>query len=368
MKKVAIVGGGLAGLVAGIELAKKGVPCILYEKKKFPFHRVCGEYVSNEAIPFLKNAGLFPGDLNPSKISDLVLSSVRGQTATMPLDLGGFGISRFSFDNFLAEKARAAGVEVREGTEVMAIARSGNRFTVATAGGTADHDLVIGAFGKRSRLDIQLNRRFIRKSSPYVGVKYHAKTDHPHGVIALHNFAGGYCGVVNIENGLTNICYLAERRLLQRYRSVEILEKETLSANPLLSLVLRNADYVNRTPLVINEISFATKGPVENGILMAGDAAGMITPLCGNGMAMAIHAASILVPLVLQFCTAAIDKTTLESQYEVQWKKNFAGRLRTGRAVQRLFGSTGMSDLAIRITRFAPMARLIMKNTHGRPF
>lgn len=369
MKKVAIVGGGLAGLISGIELVKKGVPCVLFEKKKFPFHRVCGEYVSNEAVPFLESRGLYPSDLKPAVITQFHLSSVRGQTATMPLDMGGFAISRFAFDHFLFQTACRNGIEIHENTEVHAIHYRNDRFFIDTTNGQHASDVVIGAFGKRSRLDHQLNRGFIQKRSPYIGVKYHIKSDHPPDMIALHNFNGGYCGVVNIENGLTNLCYLAERRLLQQHRNIRAMEENVLEQNPNLKKLMGQAHYVMQTPLVINEISFATKNPVDGHVLMAGDAAGMITPLCGNGMAMAIHASKMISELVLQFCESRITRAAMEQQYSLQWRNAFANRLRIGRAVQKLFGHRTLSSVAVGLMlRVKPVARLIMENSHGTVF
>lgn len=369
LKKVAIVGGGLAGLVSGIELAKKGVPCVLFEKRKFPFHRVCGEYISNETLPYLKSNGLYPREPDPPAITTFVLSSVRGQTATLPLDLGGFAVSRFRFDHLLFEKARSLGVEILENCEVTGARYEHDSFRIQTLQGQQEADVVIGAFGKRSKMDIYLDRAFIKKRSPYVGIKYHLRTAHPDRVVSLHNFSGGYCGVVNVEHGVTNVCYLVNRDVLQAYKNIAIMEKEVLFKNPLLREVLSAATPLFEGPLVINEISFETKSPVENHILMAGDSAGMITPLCGNGMGMAIHSAKILSDFVVDYCSGNLTRDNMEDRYRKRWNHEFATRLRIGRTVQKLFGSHLMSATAISMIRhFRPLAELIMRQTHGRIF
>jgi flavin-dependent dehydrogenase len=369
LKKVAIIGGGLAGLISGIELSKKGVPCVLFERKEYPFHRVCGEYISNEVVPFLKKAELYPENLNPSRIDQFQISAIRGQSATMPLDIGGFGISRYTFDNFLSQKARALGVTIHVNTDVEAVTFHEDNFKVNTTRDNVEADVVVGAFGKRSRLDMTLDRNFIHKRSPYVGVKYHVKTDHKDGLVALHNFMGGYCGIANIEDGLTNLCYLASRDVLQRSGSVSVMEEEILCANPKLRQIFKNSDFVTKKPLVINEISFETKNPVEDHILMAGDAAGMITPLCGNGMAMAIHSAKIASELIFEFCNNKISRQELERSYRLQWTKLFSQRLRTGRTVQRLFGNAILSTMAVNmILHSKTLSKMIMRRTHGQEF
>lgn len=369
MKNVAIIGAGLAGLISSIELVKKGVPCTLFEKKKFPFHRVCGEYISNEALPYLKKQDLFPAPFLPSTITDLVLTSVRGQTATMPLDLGGFGVSRFSFDNFLLNKAKSLGVMVNENMEVTEVRKVDDSFVIKTEDQEFIADLVIGSFGKRSRLDLQLKRDFTTKRSPYIGVKYHVRSPHPANVIALHNFKGGYCGVVAIENYITNICYLARRSTLQQCGTIERMEKEILCTNPALREVFNNATHLWDKPQVINEISFATKSPVEKHILMAGDSAGMITPLCGNGMAIAIHSAKMLSELVTLFCNDSITRNELEQRYTAWWRALFENRLRVGRTVQKLFGNSFLSDMSVSLIVYSKfLAQRIMRNTHGQEF
>jgi menaquinone-9 beta-reductase len=370
LKSVAIVGGGLAGLVFGIELSKKGVPCTLFEKKSFPFHKVCGEYVSNEVIPYLQTLDIFPEALNAGTITHFQLSSVRGHSATMPLDLGGFAVSRFMLDNFLAQLATSNGVQLRQGCDVENINFDADQFTLSTTQGEFKADMVLGAFGKRSRLDIKLDRPFVKTRSPFVAVKYHVKnTTHPDHIVALHNFPGGYCGMVNIENGLTNICYLASRDNFKQHKSIDSFETNVLAENPLLREALDRTELVFERPLVINEISFQTKSPVENHILMAGDSAGMITPLCGNGMAIAIHSAKIAAACTYDFCNNRISRLSMERRYEHEWRQMFATRLRIGRAVQKLFGSPFISSMSVNLMLRSPkISGMIMKYTHGQPF
>ena len=369
MRTIVIVGGGLAGLITGIELAKAGVRCTLFEKKSYPFHRVCGEYISNEALPFLQERKLFPEEFSPPRLKRFQLSSASGKEATIKLDLGGFGISRYSFDNFLYEKARKLGVDFHLDSEVIAIEFQEDTFLVKTSDRNFRADLVIGAFGKRSRLDHALDRSFVRKRSPYAGVKYHIRTEHPNDLIALHNFYGGYCGISNVESGITNLCYLTHRDLLRTTGSVRATEEAFLFQNPLLKYIFINSEFIWPKPEVINEISFESKTPVYKHILFAGDAAGMIAPLCGNGMAMAIHAAKIVSGLALSFAQNRLGRRELEERYSSLWNKNFSARLWKGRQIQKLFGNNIASNLAVNLVLFSrPLANVIVQNTHGNVF
>ena len=369
MKNVTIIGGGLAGLISSILLARKGIPVTLIEKKQYPFHRVCGEYISNEVIPFLKSHNIFPAEFNPINITQFQLTAVNGNSATLPLDLGGFGISRFSFDNFLKQEAEKSGVTVLQNTEATGVRFTGDGFELFANNKPLTADVLLCAFGKRTKLDVEWKRSFTQSRSPYVGVKHHLKTNHPNDLIALHNFEGGYCGISNIEQGKTNLCYLVHRDKVRQSGSIEQLEQTVLKKNPWLKSIFESSEFLFDKPETINEISFATKEPVYNNMLMVGDAAGMITPLCGNGMAMAIRSGKLAAELVSEYCVGKINRSALENFYASRWKKTFANQLWFGRQVQKLFGSELASNVAIQLAvRTKWIARTIMKNTHGQPF
>ena len=148
------------------------------------------------------------------------------------------------------------------------------------------------------------------------------------------------------------------------------MEREILYQNPILKSLFTQAEFLINPPETINEISFETKSPVENHILMAGDSAGMITPLCGNGMAMAIHAAKILSELIIQYCNdSSITREQLERKYTSLWSKNFSKRLWAGRQIQKLFGNPITSSIAVNLAVYVkPVANIMVKASHGKPF
>lgn len=370
MYEVIVVGGGLSGLINGIKLARSNHRVLLIEKKSYPFQRVCGEYISNEVKPFLDELGCFPTHLGPSEISRFQLTSVSGKSVEIPLDLGGFGVSRYSFDQFLAEKAMEEGVTIKTQTSVSKVTYHGDDFSVFTTNGDSyKAKIVIGAYGKRSVLDKSLNRKFMKERSPYVGVKYHIKSSLKKDLVALHNFKGGYCGISQIEDGKFNLCYLASREVLKKAGNIPAMEKNILMKNPWLHDIFQNSEFLMDTPEVINEISFARKEPVFNHILMPGDSAGMIAPLCGNGMAMAIHGAKISSELASDYLQGKINRTEMEYMYTSKWNHQFAKRLWIGRNIQKLFGSGQGSEFAVGLLqRSAMVSRIIIRNTHGSPF
>ena len=103
---------------------------------------------------------------------------------------------------------------------------------------------------------------------------------------------------------------------------------------------------------------------------MCGDAAGLITPLCGNGMAMAIHSSSILSPLIAKyFQKLAYSRADLERDYTVSWNQHFKQRLWAGRNLQRLFGGKWASVFAVSLVKnIKPLASYLVRQTHGQAF
>lgn len=370
MKNVGIIGGGLAGLISAILLSRKGFSVTLFEEKKYPFHRVCGEYISNEVIPFLRKNELYPEELNPFSLTNFRLTSPSGKSLEIPLDLGGFGVSRYTLDHWLCQIAIQDGVEIVHERVVSCDHKEGLFHIETRSNERLQFDIAIGAFGKRSTLDKDLNRSFISKRSPYVGVKYHLKTKEVNNQnIELHNFSGGYCGISRVEDDKFNMCYLSERDNLKNHGSIPKMEEAILFKNPRLKNIFVNSDFLFEKPEVINEISFSPKEPVFNHILMIGDSAGMITPLCGNGMAMAIHSAKLLSEGVEENIKAGFDLQKLENDYSLVWRKLFSNRLWAGRKIQNLFGAPILSEIAVGFGKsFPPFTRKLMSFTHGKPF
>ena len=368
MQDVIIIGGGLAGLVSALELRRAGFGVTLVERKTYPFHKVCGEYVSNEVRPYIESLGIDLDDLDAARISEFWLSAPSGKLLKSPLDLGGFGISRYVLDYQLYQLGMAADVDFRLSQTVDNVTFTNDSFLVELASGEQlTARLVLGTFGKRTKLDKTLDRAFMAQPSPYMGVKYHvAGINFPTDVIALHNFPDGYCGMSAIEDNKFCFCYLTTRANVREHGSIEAMEKALMYQNLHLRAVFETGTFLYDRPEVINEVSFAPKRAVEDHILMAGDAAGLITPLCGNGMAMAIHGAKLASGLAIRFLHNELTRPDLERTYQAGWSALFGRRLWVGRTVQNLFGQSWLSELAIAaFGTVRPALHTVMKQTHG---
>jgi menaquinone-9 beta-reductase len=371
---VAIIGGGLAGLSLSILAAKAGYRVVLFEKEKYPFHKVCGEYISFESWNFLEELGVPLSDWNLPIIKRLLISAPNGNSVEHDLPLGGFGISRYKLDAALADIARSSGVELFEQTKVNDVFFERSKCRVQTSGYSCFAKVVCGSFGKRSNLDIKWKRKFTRKMNNrlnnYMGVKYHIKADFPSDLIALHNFSDGYCGISQVEESKYCFCYLTTAKNIRANKnSLKSMEMNILRQNPFLDSIFSSATFLNDPPVTISQISFERKSQVEDHVLFIGDAAGMITPLCGNGMSMALHGSKIAFDCIQPFLDQKMDRYEMEQEYTDRWNRQFGKRLKTGRVLQRFFGKEWLSNFLIRSIRpFPKILSFLIRQTHGQPF
>ncbi len=208
----AIIGGGLAGLTLSIRLSMQGHKVILFEKERYPFHKVCGEYISLESKPYLESLGLSLDKMQVPLIKKLVVSSPDGNELKHVLSLGGFGISRYKIDDALKKIALDAGVFIMEECKVEDAFLKNDHFELQTMKGNFNSRFCCGSFGKKSNLDIKWKRAFVQqvpnKLNNFIAVKYHVQAMFADDTIALHNFKDGYCGISKVEDDKYCLCYL----------------------------------------------------------------------------------------------------------------------------------------------------------------
>ena len=128
---VIIVGGGLAGLTSAIHLSTRKKRVLLIEKNEYPKHKVCGEYISNEVLPYLNSLGIKPINEGAKQITKVHISTTKSNLIKGELPLGGFGMSRYFLDNLLVKKAHLNGVQILKDT-VDSIHFKKDSFTITT--------------------------------------------------------------------------------------------------------------------------------------------------------------------------------------------------------------------------------------------
>lgn len=371
----AIIGGGLAGLCLAIQLAGEGISVVLFEKNEYPFHKVCGEYISMESWDFLVGLGLPLESYNLPIINNLGISSEQGFILNQNLEMGGFGISRFSLDQYLFQLAIKKNVIVLQNCKVNSVTRAGVLFQeINTSKGNFKASVVCGSYGKYTPAFIQKKEDYrnltISKSTNYIGVKYHIKSDLAADRIELHNFKNGYCGISKVDQDWHCLCYLTTaENLLNNGKEVKVMEENILFKNPFLKNYFTKSEFINPNPLVISNVQFHNKQTDVGNIFLLGDAAGSITPLCGNGMSMGMRASKILATELIKYFKKGCSIEQVSTAYHQSWNAAFNTRIIAGYYLQNLFGKKKTTHFALKLLSKSPaLMRRLITLTHGDKF
>jgi len=370
---VAIVGGGLAGLSLSIDLKKRGYTVVIIEKGNYPRHKVCGEYISMESHNYLHTICPPLAEFNLPQISNFKLSSTGKKEFNTTLAPGGFGISRYLLEELLFTEAKKKGVVFMLKNKATDIYLNTDKrsYTIKTNVEDVNAILVCNSSGRKSNLETQVSsNRPIDTNTNYVGVKYHVKLNRDPTLIEIHNFAGGYCGISNIEDDKSCLCYIVNSKKLNSVNnSITELEKVFLYKNDNLKKIFNTAEFIFKEPVTVSGINFSIKKPVTDDSFFVGDSAGSIAPVTGNGMSIALRSAYVLAANVDHYFSGSITKQELVNNYNIFWNKEFSMRIKLSRHFQKLSEYSRLTNLSIGLFNSFPLlAKSIIKQTHGSPF
>src|SRR3954454_3340196 len=338
---VAIVGAGPGGSTLAALLARRAYSVALIDRHTFPRDKLCGEFLSYDALPIGEALGV---DLNGAP--EITSCRIVGRNRTYAFDFphSARGVSRMFLDAALHRCAIDSGAHA-----ITATATAVSRDSVTFDSGSVHARVVAGAWGRWGRFDQQLGRAFVRdRSHRNFGFKRHYRGDGPKGIIELYSFAHGYLGVNDVEGGITNICGLVHATRLQRHKGRWDAFVETIRAEerPLESMYSRYAPaqdgFLSSEPVI-----FRARSAVEEGIFMIGDASGVIDPLTGNGMAMAMQSAVIAASFISD--ALAGDRDRAENGYRNRHAELFGPRIAWRRRAAFFLSRPALLDAALRI-------------------
>jgi menaquinone-9 beta-reductase len=370
-----VVGGGPAGLSAAIHLVRQGAQVLLCEARHYPHDKMCGEFLSPECAGLLGELGMHKSlsVLQPAAIHSARLTAPDGSQWQVRLPGTALGLSRRVLDAAMADCARQAGVQIWEGTTVQSIQGSLESGFSAQVRGAQDCEyharLVIGAHGKRAALDRALDRQFMQVRQPYLALKAHFDGPPLPGRIELHGFPGGYCGLSEIEGGHKVAALLVHERVFHQAgggagNPVDTFIAWMQSQNPNLRAWFSHAHRLHARWISISQVCFDSKPAIEQDVLLAGDAAGLIAPLAGNGIAMALEGGRLAAGLAGAFLAGSLPAQELRRQYPASWRRAFGQRLALGRTLQPLMLRPAALSLTLRLLRrLPPLGRYLVDHT-----
>jgi flavin-dependent dehydrogenase len=201
---------------------------------------------------------------------------------------------------------------------------------------------------------------------PFVALKTHCRGPQLSHGIELHAFPGGYCGLAEIEDGWTNVCLLVRADVFRAAGSPSRFAEWMWTQNPYLQNWFAQAECDAVEWLSIGRVPFLAKRPVEADVLMAGDAAGLIAPLAGDGIAMALQSGRLAARHCLQFLLGQWSADELPRWYARAWRHEFGARLRLGRAVQTWMLRPRWFALALKsLTALPSLGRYFITHTRA---
>jgi flavin-dependent dehydrogenase len=365
---VAIIGAGPAGATLAALLAMRGISAAVIDRDTFPRDKLCGEFLSYDALPIADALGVtsaIDAAGAPRIERCRIVGSRRAYEFAFPH--AARGVSRMLFDDLLLRAAVARGAEALDGwtatsldaAATITIARGGETRTIAPR-------VIVGAWGRWGRFDQQLGRAFVRdRAHRSFGFKRHYRGDAPRDTIELYSFRGGYLGVNAIESRRTNICGLAAASRLSGHKGRWDAFVDTIrDEEPVLDAMYARYEPAQESFLSSEPVIFRARSAVERGVFMIGDASGIVDPLTGNGMAMALQSALLAAPHIAAVLGGA-ERTRIEDDYRRAHHAFFAPRIAWSRRAARLLSRPRLIDAAL-ATRVAAGPLLLRRTRADR--
>lgn len=331
-REVEIIGGGLAGLSLGIGLRLRGIPVAIREAGHYPRHRVCGEFIT--ALDDATKTALHLAEpLREAREARGVVWHEPGRpTLRHRLPEPALCLSRHRLDAALAQTFVSLGGELETGSRREALPRDGR----------------ILACGHRPA-----------PGSPWMGLKQHFRGLHLEDDLELHLGRDAYVGLTRVDDDTVNVCGLFSRR----GGGGALLEKCRQAGLDQLAERLHEAHPDEDSRCAVAGLDYrAPRAP--RGVVMLGDAGGLIPPFTGHGMTMAWQSAALALPHVIAWSEGTTDWTTASARIARDAARRFRRRLILGRSlhawVLRPAGRRGLHFLhRAGLLPFHPLYRLL---------
>jgi flavin-dependent dehydrogenase len=358
MYDVVIAGAGPAGSVAATVLARAGARVALIDRARFPRHKLCGDTLNPGVLAILRRLRLASMvDACGVPIAGMVLTGEDGSSVEgrYPDGLIGRAVRRSDLDWALVRDAISAGADLLDDTLVLEpIIEGGGRESSVGGLWVRSHGFkrairasaTIAADGRCSRIafGLGLSRHPRRPRRWAVGV-YAERVDGTSPLGEMHIRRGCYIGVAPLPNGLTNVCLVKP----SAGGDVDLADplgavKAALSRDRVLRDRFSRARFV-AAPAVIGPLAVdATGVPLPEGLLLAGDAAGFVDPMTGDGLRFAVRGGELAAEGALR--ALADGWAGLHDRMSAQRRREFASKYRFNRVLRQVVGSRGAVRLA----------------------
>jgi menaquinone-9 beta-reductase len=366
MDDVVIAGAGPAGALAATLLARAGLKVRLFDRSRFPRHKLCGDTLNPGALQVLgRHFNLDSLIEKSAPIHGMLLTGpgdvrVRGEYGN---GIFGRSITRCVFDNWLLQHALDAGVQFHDGVTIRDVATSNGRITGVVAAGangqplTHPAKIVIAADGRRSSIAIArgLSRQPKRPRRWAIGAYFTGVTDTTM-LGEMHVRRGHYIGVASLPSGLTNACLVISHVGGDPpIGDPAAALSGALNSDPQLQDRFAHARPID-APVVLGPMAADTIAAGEPGLLLAGDAAGFIDPMTGDGLRFAFGGAELAASMAQEALTGSLPIDRAHLELAKRRHAAFASKWRFNRALRSLVSSPASVTAAAVTARVWPAA------------
>lgn len=381
---VVIAGAGPAGSSAAIRLSMIGARVLLVEQKKFPRAKLCGEFISPECLDHFYKLGVLDQMTSAGGrvVTQTIFYSRSGRAIKVPSSwFGGehaaLGLSRSEMDHRLLTRAREVGVTVLEETQVTATLKVGDHVigvTLKDQNGSYEvrAAIVIDATGRNRSLAEPVSHKSKKERPSLVAFKAHLENAEPErGTCEIYSYRGGYGGLSPVENGLSNLCFIAASHDVRRCEAdPDTAMRELVRQNSRAAQTLAKA-HVHDRWLAVALKSFGRYQPAPtNGLLTIGDAAAFIDPFSGSGMLMALESGELAANTIAARLDGLRDGRLFEElrrDYRSQYERQFGKRLRICGLLRRVAFLPRLAEMAIGVFSTSERLRFAAaRATRGR--
>jgi geranylgeranyl reductase family protein len=358
---VAIVGAGPAGCSTAITLAQRGYHVTLIDRAVFPREKLCGDFLNPINWPVLDQLAVSQDILaRPhNKISAFRITSAGGAEAFSAIPVQGergfgLGLRRFHLDHVLLQRAKRAGVSVKDGIKVTGVEknspgwqldmnRHGERFSTRAK-------VLVGADGRNSAIARQLGVATERlKPATSVGFEIQLRGClGVRGSIEIHQFSGGYAGVARVDESTINLGFAVQRSLLGRSVSFESLREKFLCRNPFLDKLLSASEPLSDLRSAW-PVYFPRRRCFGDGFLLVGDAARVTEPVTGEGIFFALRSGQLAAATIAAALRDGDESLARLRWYDRACRAEFGARLGLNSLIRVLMYRPKLLSVAIRL-------------------
>lgn len=350
-----IAGGGPAGSALAVALATEGRRVLLLERSRAAQHKVCGDFLSPESLPFLRRIGIDPEKLGGQTIHSVRLAA-REVLAEVPLPAAALSLTRRTLDEELLQCVQRSGASVLRGHNVESLSRGGNGTGMWRAGAAnaSSHEAIFvegrDAFVATGKHDLRGWLRIGKGvQGELVAMKmYFALTPKQQAEIAGHVelilFPGGYAGLQPVEGSCANLCALVTRENLRSLGGKwQGLLDHMQHHSAHLARRLSGAAPALESPLALSAIpyGYCAPAPDDDSPWRLGDQAAVIPSFSGDGVAIALHTADRAAELYLGGAAA--------TDFHAEMRREFGRRLQLATIISRLLIAVPSLSQAVRI-------------------